>query len=114
MATRNHSEYLLDSNDLKVIARDFIEFTVADTGFGMDSETRARAFEPFYTTKEPGKGSGLGLATVRKIVTQHDGTIEVESEVGKGTRIIVRLPQSVQDSHTKEFPTTRDSNEFDQ
>jgi two-component system, cell cycle sensor histidine kinase and response regulator CckA len=113
MATRNYSEYLLDSNDLKVIARDFIEFTVADTGFGMDSETRARAFEPFYTTKEPGKGSGLGLATVRKIVTQHGGTIGVESEVGKGTRIIIRLPQCAPDSPTREFSNTRNSNEID-
>jgi signal transduction histidine kinase len=114
MVTRNHSEYVVDSNDLKVVVGDFIEFTVADTGLGMDSETRARAFEPFYTTKEPGKGSGLGLATVRKIVTQRGGTIHVESEVGKGTRIIVRLPQAAPELTTREFPNTHDSNEFDQ
>ncbi|HZR58587.1 MAG TPA: ATP-binding protein [Terriglobales bacterium] len=119
MATRNYSEYMVDSNDLKVIERGFLEFSVADTGSGMDSKTRARIFEPFYTTKPPGKGSGLGLATVRKIVTQHGGTIQVESELGKGTRIIIHLPRFAFDlpaeaAQPREFPHQNDSHEFDQ
>ncbi|MGO9123901.1 MAG: sensor histidine kinase [Terriglobales bacterium] len=69
-----------------------IEFEVRDSGCGMDAETRARAFQPFFTTKKPGAGSGLGLATVSSIVEGHGGTIVVESEPGRGARVVVRLP----------------------
>ena len=64
---------------------------VADTGTGMGPETRARCFEPFFTTKGE-EGSGLGLSTVRKIVSRHGGTVEVESEEGAGSRFTVTLP----------------------
>jgi PAS domain S-box-containing protein len=73
----------------------FVRLTVADTGCGMSPEVVQRAFQPFFTTKEPGKGTGLGLATVYGAVHEAAGTITLESEVGAGTRISIYLPAAV-------------------
>jgi len=71
---------------------EFACVSVCDTGCGMSSEILLRIFEPFFTTKEADKGTGLGLATVRDIVEQHSGWIEVRSQVGVGTEFKVYLP----------------------
>jgi len=67
-----------------------VEFKRSDSGCGMDDDTRAHIFEPFFSTKGPGRGNGLGLATVHNIVAQHGGTIQVESAPSHGTRVFVR------------------------
>ena len=69
-----------------------IRLVVEDDGAGMAPEVAARALEPFFTTKEPGKGTGMGLASCDGIVTQAGGTITIDSTVGRGTRMIVELP----------------------
>lgn len=71
---------------------DYACIEVKDSGVGMTKEVQARLFEPFFTTKAQGRGAGLGLATSFGIVRQHEGTIRVESEPGKGTCMRVLLP----------------------
>ncbi len=72
----------------------YLRLTVRDTGHGMDSATKERVLEPFFTTKGPGERSGLGLSVAHGIVVSHGGDLMVESEPGKGTAIQVYLPQA--------------------
>lgn len=71
---------------------DWIKLTVSDTGIGIAPETLRHIYEPFFTTKMPGKGTGLGLAQVHGIVGAHDGYIDAESRVGQGTTFTIYLP----------------------
>lgn len=72
----------------------YVAIELEDSGIGMTPGVRDRAFEPFFTTKGKGKGTGLGLATVYGIVERFDGHIAIDSEVGRGTRITVYLPEA--------------------
>ena len=71
----------------------FVKLTVRDTGHGMDSTTLARIFDPYFTTKAVGEGSGLGLAVIQGIVKRHEGAVFVRSEPGKGTIFEILLPR---------------------
>ena len=68
-----------------------VAITVEDTGDGIPNENLSKLFLPFFTTKEPGRGTGLGLAVAQRIIQEHNGTILIDSEVGKGTVVTIRF-----------------------
>lgn len=70
----------------------WLEISMTDTGIGITEESKKRIFDPFFTTKKMGEGTGLGLAICEKIVKEHSGRIEVESEVGKGSTFSLYIP----------------------
>ena len=71
------------------------KISIADTGKGMTEEVKTKIFQPFFTTKDVGEGTGLGLSISYGIIKKHDGQIEVESTVGKGTTFTITLPIGV-------------------
>ena len=93
----NAAEAMDEGGELIVATRtaddgEFIEVEFTDTGCGIPRENLEKIFDPFFTTKEVGRGTGLGLAVSFGIIARHQGTIEVESDINKGTTFIVRLP----------------------
>jgi two-component system, NtrC family, sensor histidine kinase HydH len=90
---RNAREAMPAGGSLEFLSRrseDWVELALIDNGPGMSKETRAKVCEVFFSTKP--NGSGLGLPTVRKIIERHGGTLQIDSEPGRGTRITLRLP----------------------
>jgi signal transduction histidine kinase/ActR/RegA family two-component response regulator len=85
--TEKQDSELLDRNHAP-----FFRVIIRDNGIGMDEETLSRVFEPFYTTKESGKGTGLGMASVYGTIKNHHGFIELKSQLGYGTSCIISLP----------------------
>jgi len=81
-----------------IVTRDYpenISIEITDTGIGMDEVTRLKMFDPFFTTKDVGEGTGLGLSIVFGIIEKHHGAIDVKSQPGKGTTIIIMLPKTL-------------------
>jgi two-component system NtrC family sensor kinase len=96
----NACQAIEDTGDIRVTTHalgDKIEITVADSGCGMTDDVRKHVFDEFFTTKPGKSGTGLGLAISMDIVKKHDGEFLVESEVGKGSKFIMRLPVGMGD-----------------
>jgi PAS domain S-box-containing protein len=93
---------------LNLAPGDYVRVSVADTGIGMSEEVLTRACEPFYTTKEIGKGSGLGLAQAYGVARQSGGGLRIRSAVGAGTTVEVYLPRSLAQAKAKAKAEPRD------
>jgi CheY-like chemotaxis protein len=95
-----HIDEAYAANFAEVAPGQYVSISVSDTGHGMDAATVNRAFEPFYTTKPVGQGTGLGLSQVYGFVKQSGGHVKIYSEVGQGTTVKIYLPRLVADADT--------------
>jgi len=96
--------------DFEITSGKYSKVSVADTGFGMDEDIQEKIYDPFFSTKESGRGSGLGLASVYGIVKNHGGYINVASQKGKGTTFSLYFPASVR--KIEEVPSVLDPHEM--
>ena len=92
----NAADAMAGKGTLRIITRlntvNTVRIGISDTGKGIERSYLQHIFEPFFTTKEPGQGTGLGLSIAYGIVREHNGTIDVESEPGRGTTFVITLP----------------------
>ena len=106
--------YFIKAHGYNVKAGRYCLISVADTGIGMDENTRKRIFEPFFTTKGLGRGTGLGLSIIYGIVTQHNGFVDVYSKPGKGTTFKIYLPiikSAIEETKAQILPPPRGGTE---
>lgn len=90
----------------EVVPGQYVMLAVTDTGSGMSPEVAARVFEPFFSTKPEGKGSGLGLSMVYGFVKQSGGHVKLQSEIGRGTSIRLYLPRAIESEEVETIPDT--------
>ncbi len=91
----NAAQAIQKQGEIRIATREsagFIEIVISDTGQGIPEENLSRIFDPFFTSKEVGKGTGLGLNVAYNIIKKHQGSINVQSEVGIGATFTVRIP----------------------
>jgi CheY-like chemotaxis protein len=93
---------------LRLAAGEYVSLEIRDSGSGMTTETRAHAFDRFFTTKADGRGSGLGLASVKRVVQQNGGSIDVRSMPGAGSRFTILLPLAKAAGATAPEPSSED------
>lgn len=91
----NSIQSMLEKGEIIIktsLSHGYVEISISDNGWGIPQENLGKIFDPFFTTKGPGEGTGLGLSICYGIIQRHNGSIEVESEVGIGTKFTIKLP----------------------
>jgi signal transduction histidine kinase len=102
-AMKGSGTLLLQTDLVEKAGREMVRVLIGDSGPGIAPEVLEKIFTPFFTTKT--QGTGLGLAICRQLIEQQDGSIEVRSRVGEGTRVLIYLPVSKSDPETNEAPS---------
>jgi PAS domain S-box-containing protein len=107
LAISARNEHLTEALD-ELAPGDYVRITVTDTGRGMDQATLARATEPFFTTKDVGKGSGLGLSMVRDLATKSGGALRLTSTLGEGSTVKMWLPRASEAAPPAQAPAVQE------